>query len=332
MYAKFCLLLSLFAFAAQPALAGIFEDVENGREDKVVQYLKKGGNPDVPRDEEYDSSTPLCAALEKKQLRIANILLDAGASANAYCGPASPMELPVLGAAIDTGDADITMKIISKGAKLDDYLNDDPKQPYFSALAYAIEETRTSPKVIDLIIERGGNVNGNLCLSDDMGTTPLRAAAQMGRYDLFMRLISLGAKLTQTAPYDGIHHNTVENRMLGCAISGGNRQIIDYCLNHGMKLTKKNMTVIMHKYVGMYSLEMLKYMEQQGLDIHADLDGSSFLDGFLWKVEELNKELNSKEFCESAPVRRAQYALDKGVTYRQAYNGIVQKIRACRKQ
>ncbi|MCR5813130.1 MAG: ankyrin repeat domain-containing protein [Desulfovibrio sp.] len=215
----------------------------------------------------------------------------------------------------------IAKKLIGKGAKLDEYLHDDPEQPYFSALTIASGNRHRDYELIGMILKRGGRIDGVLCLGDDDDTTPLREAARAGDYDLFMYYVKLGAKLDQVTYYDGLYGNTAENRMFANALIGGNHKIINYLIDKGREPTF-DMPFIMVKYAGKYSLDILKYMEKKGVDIaYRDEINGTIVEKLLERLlyaEDLDEQ--------SKIIAMLKYALKKGATYNTHYAEEAMKI------
>ncbi|MCE7915565.1 MAG: ankyrin repeat domain-containing protein [Nitrosomonas sp. PRO4] len=159
--------------------AGIQDDfiwaVEKGNLTDVTKLLKKGANPDTPSREGY---TPLMIAAQTMNLKLAELLIDAGAdlrARNKYGETAIML-------ASYHGQKDMVRLFYMKGAEI----NHSGWNPLLYAASSGHSDT------IQLLVSVDADVNS---ISDN-GTTPLMMAVRGNHLDAVNLLLAKGADPT----------------------------------------------------------------------------------------------------------------------------------------
>ncbi|MBQ7608886.1 MAG: ankyrin repeat domain-containing protein [Desulfovibrionaceae bacterium] len=143
---------------------------------------------------------------------------------------------------------------------------------------------------IDLLLEKGGDINAILCEGDTC-TSPLRCAAQMGNFTLFMYLLDKGADLAKKLPYDQYDGN-----ILNAAVLGGNLDIVKYIISKGFdihyseKHLKRSLLASAMNSDSLGVLEVIDYLVKAGLDVNYKDAYKKTVFYYVWVSEDETKE------------------------------------------
>jgi ankyrin repeat protein len=98
--------------------------------------------------------------------------------------------------AVVRGDADAMRRAVALGLPVNQHVLENAYTP----LHYAVNERRTKPAVVAVLLEAGADVNARTAGALAPGRTPLMIAANRGRLDLVRQLLAAGADLHAKAP------------------------------------------------------------------------------------------------------------------------------------
>lgn len=164
-----------------------------GRNDAIEMLLTAGADVDAQNDQGLSAS--LSAAIIRKDSRLVQRLLAAGATVNGvysfeeFRGESFLVSTTVLPAVVSWGDYSLIQDIINAGADVN-----VPNYPEGeTALAVAIR--RGDAMIVELLINTGANVNSDAALL--FGPTALEAASRNNGLGMVWFLLGLGADLDE---------------------------------------------------------------------------------------------------------------------------------------
>jgi ankyrin repeat protein len=176
--------------------APLNEAIQSGDYNSVRSMLQE--NPEAANDESWHDEVklPLLEAIEKKDMQMIEMLLDAGAEVN----PIHSNSHKPLSKAILIGETPIVELLLKHGAEVN-----PPDAGFFTPLIQAIKWGNTD--IVNLLVEHGADVNAKLSAgrgntSDIIVNTPLKAAAESGDVDATRILLDYGADVTIKGPND----------------------------------------------------------------------------------------------------------------------------------
>lgn len=171
------------------------EAIQSGDYNTVQSMLEE--NPEVANNESWHDGveSPLIEAIEKRDIRMIKMLLEAGADVNPSYGSHKPLSKAIL-----LGETPIVELLINHGAEVN-----PPEAGFFTPLIEAINWGNS--EIINLLVENGADVNAGLSAgrgmtSDVIVNTPLKAAAESGNTDAMRILLNHGADVTFKGPND----------------------------------------------------------------------------------------------------------------------------------
>jgi ankyrin repeat protein len=155
-----------------------------------------------------NGKTPLYWAVDKKNQKIINQLLDHGAEMTIHTA---------LLHAIDSGYLDMVQLLVEKGAPLNVVSSGTP-------LIRAIE--RRHSDIIKYLIKRGADIN----LADKNGNLPLKVCMEKRNFEIIIGMIEKGLKVNAT----------LANSLLVCSLELEQVDMVEYFIKLGADVNQKN--------------------------------------------------------------------------------------------
>jgi len=190
----------------------LWEAAAAGNMNIVQTHLSSGMFPDIDKvNSRY--GTPLCAACEGGDIRIATVLLIKGADVNVSGGR---FLVPIQAAAY-AGNTTLVRLLLAKGARVD-------PMGGWSGTALQAACDRGDAEMVREIIAAGSSVNAG---GGSFGS-PLQAAAARGKVAVVQTLLEKGAEVNAECGEYGC--------ALNAAVASGSREVVDLILESGARL------------------------------------------------------------------------------------------------
>ncbi|KAF5872951.1 putative nacht and ankyrin domain protein [Botrytis fragariae] len=183
-----------------------------GHSDAVEFLIEKGANPN--RRSRNTHTTPLCEAIGCHNIKIATILIHAGADVN------TPTMLGTALQRATRADKGLVALLLEAGA--------NPNASVHSCVGTALQEAikKGDKVIIDLLIEKGAKVNAP---ANDHSNTALQEAIKKGDKAIVDLLIEKGAEINASADY-------FSGTALQEAVKKGDKAIIDLLIEKGAEV------------------------------------------------------------------------------------------------
>ncbi|KAJ6004360.1 hypothetical protein N7522_006005 [Penicillium canescens] len=168
--------------------------LQNERRD-LAQILL-ASNADVNQMVEHPFETyyspPLLMAVEKEDLALTEILINAGCDVNLYVEDDDDSTTTILGEAVRVGDVDILKALLVAGAMVNSPCG------FTNALNISVQEERLD--IVALLLEAGADINSPPAV--DPARTALQLAIETGNLQLVELLLEAGADVDQEPAVD----------------------------------------------------------------------------------------------------------------------------------